>query len=124
MSRRGRRGRAGWNTLAAGIFVVMVFPVFWMISTAFKSDDEIVSYTPTWFSLHPTIAHFRALWANEGLDTFPQRRRAPPIQGPQRLLQIRGLHLGQLLEELVAVQPLLRHGSTLSNRPSHPSARS
>ena len=60
MSRRGRRGRAGWNTLAAGIFVVMVFPVFWMISTAFKSDDEIVSYTPTWFSLHPTIAHFRA----------------------------------------------------------------
>ena len=59
MSRRGRRGRAGWNTLAAGIFVVMVFPVFWMISTAFKSDDEIVSYTPTWFSLHPTIAHFR-----------------------------------------------------------------
>jgi N,N'-diacetylchitobiose transport system permease protein len=60
MSRRGRTGRAGWNTLAVGIFVVMVFPVFWMISTAFKSDDEIVSYTPTWFSLHPTIAHFRA----------------------------------------------------------------
>ena len=60
MSRRRRTGRAGWNTLAAGIFVVMVFPVFWMISTAFKSDDEIVSYTPTWFSLHPTIAHFRA----------------------------------------------------------------
>ena len=60
MSRRRRTGRAGWNTLAVGIFVVMVFPVFWMISTAFKSDDEIVSYTPTWFSLHPTIAHFRA----------------------------------------------------------------
>jgi N,N'-diacetylchitobiose transport system permease protein len=60
MSRRRRTGRAGWNTLAVAIFVVMVFPVFWMISTAFKSDDEIVSYTPTWFSLHPTIAHFRA----------------------------------------------------------------
>jgi len=60
MSRRRRTGRAGWNTLAVGIFVVMVFPVFWMISTAFKSNDEIVSYTPTWFSLHPTIAHFRA----------------------------------------------------------------
>jgi N,N'-diacetylchitobiose transport system permease protein len=60
VSRRGSTRRAGWNTLAVGIFVVMVFPVFWMISTAFKSDDEIVSYTPTWFSLHPTIAHFRA----------------------------------------------------------------
>jgi N,N'-diacetylchitobiose transport system permease protein len=58
VSRRSRTGRAGWNTVAVGIFVVMVFPVFWMISTAFKSDDEIVSYTPTWFSLHPTVRHF------------------------------------------------------------------
>jgi N,N'-diacetylchitobiose transport system permease protein len=55
---RTRQKRAGWNTLAVGLFVAMIFPVFWMISTAFKSDDEIVSYTPTWFSLHPTIRHF------------------------------------------------------------------
>jgi N,N'-diacetylchitobiose transport system permease protein len=52
--------RAGWNTLAVAIFVVMVFPVFWMISTAFKPDGEIVSFAPTWFSLHPTINHFSA----------------------------------------------------------------
>ncbi len=52
--------RAGWNTLAAAIFVLMVFPVFWMISTAFKPDGEIVSYVPTWFSLHPTAKHFGA----------------------------------------------------------------
>ena len=25
------------------VFVVMVFPVFWMVSTAFKPDDEIIS---------------------------------------------------------------------------------
>jgi N,N'-diacetylchitobiose transport system permease protein len=56
---RTRTRRSGWNGLAVGLFVVMVFPVFWMISTAFKSDDEIVSYTPTWFSLHPTVKHFR-----------------------------------------------------------------
>ena len=37
----------------------MVFPVFWMISTAFKPDDEIVSLNPTWVPLHPTIDHFR-----------------------------------------------------------------
>jgi N,N'-diacetylchitobiose transport system permease protein len=59
MTRRGRTRRAGWNSLAVGLFVVMVFPVFWMVSTAFKSDDEIVSFTPTWFSLHPTVKHFR-----------------------------------------------------------------
>src|SRR5437763_14281385 len=56
---RRKQRRAGWNALAVGLFVLMIFPVFWMISTAFKSDDEIVSYTPTWFSLHPTVAHFR-----------------------------------------------------------------
>ena len=55
--RRVRRG--GWNVLAIALFVVMVFPVFWMISTAFKPDDEVNSATPTWFSLSPTLQHFR-----------------------------------------------------------------
>jgi N,N'-diacetylchitobiose transport system permease protein len=58
MNRRRVAG-AGWNTVAVVLFVFMVFPVFWMISTAFKPDDQIVSADPTWFSLHPTIAHFR-----------------------------------------------------------------
>jgi N,N'-diacetylchitobiose transport system permease protein len=58
--RRGRRARqAGWNILGLAVFAVMVFPVFWMISTAFKSNDQIVSLTPTWFPLHPTLRHFR-----------------------------------------------------------------
>ncbi|HZP72132.1 MAG TPA: carbohydrate ABC transporter permease [Gaiellaceae bacterium] len=59
--RRNRRGKqAAWNALGLAVFVVMVFPVFWMISTAFKSDAQIVSITPTWFPLHPTLAHFSA----------------------------------------------------------------
>ncbi len=58
MNRR-RTASAGWNAVAVVLFVLMVFPVFWMISTAFKPDDQIMSANPTWFSLHPTIAHFR-----------------------------------------------------------------
>jgi N,N'-diacetylchitobiose transport system permease protein len=55
-----RRGtRAGWNAVAVVLFVLMVFPVFWMISTAFKPDDQIVSQNPTWFSGSPTLSHFR-----------------------------------------------------------------
>jgi N,N'-diacetylchitobiose transport system permease protein len=50
--------RAGWNAIAVALFVVMVFPVFWMVSTALKTNDDIVSYTPTWLPLHPTIQHF------------------------------------------------------------------
>jgi len=55
-----RRGNAriGWNALAVLLFGLMVFPVFWMISTAFKTDDQIVSFTPTWLPLHPTLKHF------------------------------------------------------------------
>ncbi len=57
--RKGRRARQlGWDAVGLAVFAVMVFPVFWMISTAFKSDDQIVSLKPTWFPLHPTLAHF------------------------------------------------------------------
>jgi N,N'-diacetylchitobiose transport system permease protein len=57
---RGRRARqAGWNAVGLGVFVVMVFPVFWMISTAFKPSEQIISLNPTWFPLRPTFSHFR-----------------------------------------------------------------
>ena len=58
MSRRTAH-KLGWNAVGIGVFVVMVFPVFWMISTAFKPDDQINSVTPTWFPSHPTLKHFR-----------------------------------------------------------------
>jgi N,N'-diacetylchitobiose transport system permease protein len=50
--------RSGWNLVGVALFAVMVFPVFWMISTAFKPDDQINSLTPTWFSSSPTLHHF------------------------------------------------------------------
>ncbi len=65
-SRTGRRRRtwrrvrrSGWNLVGIALFLVIVFPVFWMVSTSFKPDDEINSATPTWFSLSPTLQHFR-----------------------------------------------------------------
>src|SRR4051812_49718239 len=36
----------------------MIFPVYWMISTAFKRDEDVYSLTPTWLPLHPTLRHF------------------------------------------------------------------
>jgi len=50
--------KAGWNTLGLAVFVVMIFPVYWMVSTAFKTNDQIISLTPTWFPTHPTLQHF------------------------------------------------------------------
>ena len=36
----------------------MIFPVYWMVSTAFKPGHEILSYTPKWFPTHPTVSNF------------------------------------------------------------------
>ena len=58
MTVRGAR-RAGWNVVGVVLFAIMAFPVFWMVSTSFKPDEEINSITPTWFSAHPTLQHFR-----------------------------------------------------------------
>jgi N,N'-diacetylchitobiose transport system permease protein len=57
MTVRGARKQL-WNAIALLLTVLMAFPVFWMVSTAFKPDDQINSLTPTWIPLHPTLRHF------------------------------------------------------------------
>jgi N,N'-diacetylchitobiose transport system permease protein len=56
---RRRSRRLGWDALGLLIFAFLVFPVFWMISTAFKTDDQINGSNPTWIPSHPTLSHFR-----------------------------------------------------------------
>ncbi len=56
--RRRRRQRAVWNVVGIALLVILAFPVYWMVSTAFKRDDEINSLNPTWFPVHPTLRHF------------------------------------------------------------------
>jgi N,N'-diacetylchitobiose transport system permease protein len=55
---RRRLRKAGWNVLALLVLVVMVFPVYWMVATAFKPGQKILSYTPQWFPVHPTLSNF------------------------------------------------------------------
>jgi N,N'-diacetylchitobiose transport system permease protein len=47
-----------WNALGLIVFAVMVFPVFWMVTTAFKTNEEIDSFNPTWIPRNPTLSHF------------------------------------------------------------------
>ncbi len=56
--RRRRYRRWGWDLLGIALFVVLVFPVYWMISTAFKPDSGIISVKPTWVPFHATTKHF------------------------------------------------------------------
>ena len=55
---RRRMHKVGWNVLGLLVFAVMVFPVYWMVATAFKPGQQILSYTPHWFPTHPTLSNF------------------------------------------------------------------
>jgi N,N'-diacetylchitobiose transport system permease protein len=55
---RRKLGRIGWNALGLLVFLVMIFPVYWMISTAFKEGRNILADTPQ-FVPHPaTLSNF------------------------------------------------------------------
>ena len=58
--RRARRRlrRAGWNLLGLLVLLVMIFPVYWMVATAFKPGQRILSYTPQWFPTDATLSNF------------------------------------------------------------------
>jgi len=52
-------GRVGVNVLGLLVFAVMVFPVYWMVNTAFKPGFDVQDYTPKFFP-HPfTLQNFR-----------------------------------------------------------------
>jgi N,N'-diacetylchitobiose transport system permease protein len=57
-SRRQRVRKAGWNLVGLAVLAVMVFPVYWMVATAFKPGQKVLSYTPEWIPLHPTLDNF------------------------------------------------------------------
>jgi N,N'-diacetylchitobiose transport system permease protein len=50
--------RVGLNATAIVVAAVTLFPIFWMISTAFKPATEIYSLTPRPLPSHPTWANF------------------------------------------------------------------
>jgi N,N'-diacetylchitobiose transport system permease protein len=58
VKRQRRARRIGVNLLGVLVFVVMVFPVYWMVATAFKPGSDILSLEPTWFPTNPTLVNF------------------------------------------------------------------
>ena len=59
--RRRRRlvRRVLWDALGLAVFAVMAFPVYWMVSTAFKQGPDILRYDPKWFPIPGTVVHFQ-----------------------------------------------------------------
>ncbi|MEE1784812.1 carbohydrate ABC transporter permease [Streptomyces sp. SP17BM10] len=56
--RRSLIGRTWPNAVASVLLVFFLFPVYWMFSTSFKQDKDIVSRDPVFLPLDGTLAHF------------------------------------------------------------------
>ncbi|MFE7428638.1 MULTISPECIES: carbohydrate ABC transporter permease [unclassified Streptomyces] len=57
--KRSLFGRVWPNALAVILFVGLVFPVYWMFTTAFKPTGDIITETPVWFPTEITFEHFQ-----------------------------------------------------------------
>ena len=50
--------RVAVNVTGALVFLVMIFPVYWMVTTAFKRGGDILSLEPEWWPHNPTLVNF------------------------------------------------------------------
>ncbi|GAA3510877.1 carbohydrate ABC transporter permease [Actinocatenispora rupis] len=71
-ARRPRsRGRTVANVVGVAVSVVMIFPVYWMLLTAVKPGSEILTYTPRFWTWHPSGSNFvRAVRSPHFLDAL------------------------------------------------------
>ncbi|MCQ4205849.1 MULTISPECIES: carbohydrate ABC transporter permease [Streptomyces] len=53
-------GRAGQYLALLGYLVFLAFPLLWLVSTSFKSPQELGSIDPTWLPRHPSLDNYRA----------------------------------------------------------------
>jgi N,N'-diacetylchitobiose transport system permease protein len=58
LSRRRKAQRVLLNVTGLAVFALMVFPVYWMVTTAFKPGQDILAYTPRWFPVRATLGNF------------------------------------------------------------------
>ncbi|GLW27292.1 carbohydrate ABC transporter permease [Actinoplanes regularis] len=55
---RSRIGTIFANTGGVLFALVMIFPVYWVLNTAFKPRDEVMSFNPYFLPAHPTLDNF------------------------------------------------------------------
>ncbi|MEV1021530.1 carbohydrate ABC transporter permease [Streptomyces sp. NPDC050264] len=53
-------GRAGQYLALLCYLVFLGFPLLWLLSTSFKSPQELGSINPTWLPQHPSLDNYRA----------------------------------------------------------------
>ena len=68
--RRGTLPFALYNLAVWLLVLVVIFPLLWMLSTAFKPNDETFALPPTLIPSHPTLAQFKRLLTETPFLTY------------------------------------------------------
>jgi N,N'-diacetylchitobiose transport system permease protein len=58
LRRHKKLRRVGVNLLGVLVFLIVIFPVYWMVNTAFKPGNDILTLTPQFFPRNPTLINF------------------------------------------------------------------
>ena len=58
-----------WLRFVVGLLVILivVFPVYWLFSMAFKTPNEIFAFPPVWFPGSFYIENFKTMWRTDDL---------------------------------------------------------
>jgi multiple sugar transport system permease protein len=72
--RRQRVSRIGRHAILLAWTGVIVFPIFWMISTSFKDAGEWVAWPPHWLPHTPTLLNYAQIFAFGALDPTLSRQ--------------------------------------------------
>lgn len=52
------------------ISIIFLFPLYWMISTSFKSNDVLLKYPPQWFPINPTLKNYANIFSDSKFLVF------------------------------------------------------
>jgi multiple sugar transport system permease protein len=72
--RRQRRNGLVRHTILLAWTAIVIFPIFWMVSTSFKESGEWVTWPPHWLPQDPTLHNYAQIFAFGQMDPSLSRQ--------------------------------------------------
>src|SRR5271154_5024216 len=65
-----------WLKRGAVAFAMLIafFPIFWLVSTSFKPNEEWQQFPPVWISSQPTLQNYRTVFAPAAAQEFAAKQ--------------------------------------------------
>lgn len=66
-----------WLKRTTVVIAMMIafFPIFWLVSTSFKPNEEWQQFPPVWISAQPTLQNYRIVFAPQAAQEFAARQK-------------------------------------------------